>query len=163
VIGVVEPGARRAVEVTRNGQIGVIGTMRTIASQAYRKALLRIDSTLVVHETACPLFVPLIEEGWLDHTVTRLVVREYLDPLLARGIDTLVLGCTHYPLIAQLIGECYPELVLVDSASSTPGKLSLYLSDYSDAFVRLGETILDRPVHDVLFPVSLEELEVGVS
>jgi glutamate racemase len=127
ILGVVEAGARRAMEVTRNGRIGVIGTVRTIASGAYNAAIHACDARIEVYEKACPLLVPLIEEGWVDHEATRLIVREYLDPLLDSGIDTLILGCTHYPLLADLIRLCYPDIVLVDSASSTAGALKLLL------------------------------------
>lgn len=120
VIGVIEPGARKAVAVTRNRKIGVIGTEGTIKSGAYTRAIHAIDPDIEVVSAPCPLFVPLVEEGWAEHPVTRLVAHEYLAPLLQQGIDTLVLGCTHYPLLKPtlrtLLGE---KLTLVDSASET--------------------------------------------
>lgn len=119
VLDVIEAGADAAVGATRNRQIGVIGTPATIMSSAYTRALQARDSRLTIHTRACPLFVPLVEEGWFDHEVTRLAAREYLAPLLAAGIDTLVLGCTHYPLLKGLLGELAgPDITLVDSAEA---------------------------------------------
>jgi len=128
-LGVIEAGAERAAADTKNGRIGVIGTERTIASGAYRAALLARNPDLCVIEKACPLLVPLIEEGWVEHEATRLVVREYLDPLEAAGIDTLILGCTHYPLLAERIRACYPQITLVDSAVSSARALALLLKE----------------------------------
>src|SRR5207247_2826328 len=108
VIGVIEPGARAALQATRNRHIGVIGTRATIRSGAYEKALRAADNNVCVSSRACPLLVPLIEEGLLDDDVTDRVIVRYLEPLLADGIDTLVLGCTHFPLfrapIARVLG-----------------------------------------------------------
>ena len=117
VIGVIEPGARRAVSVTRTGRIGVIGTEGTIKSGAYTLAIKQLAPDADVVGVPCPLFVPLVEEGWLDHPVTRLTAEEYLRPLRKHGIDTLVLGCTHYPLLKNVLQEVLgPEVVLIDSA-----------------------------------------------
>lgn len=120
VIGVVQPGARAAVNTTRNGHIGVIGTTGTINSGAYHRAIAALSETAIVTGTACPLLVPLVEEGWLDHPATRLIAESYLAPMQAAAIDTLVLGCTHYPLLAPIIGEVVgPGVTLVDSAAET--------------------------------------------
>ncbi len=117
VIGVVEPGAKAAVAATRSAAIGVIGTRATIRSQAYERALQTLSPGVRVVAQACPLLVPLIEEGWLDDPVTDAVVARYLAPLLAENIDTLVLGCTHYPLLRTAIGRMAgPQIRLVDSA-----------------------------------------------
>src|SRR4051795_10474316 len=105
VIGVVEPGARAAVAATRRGHIGVIGTVGTIKSGAYERAIRALDPDVLITARACPLFVPLVEEGWIDHEATRLIAQEYLEPMLAAEIDTLVLGCTHYPLIKDLLRD----------------------------------------------------------
>ena len=117
VIGVIEPGARAAVAATRGGPIGVIGTAGTIASGAYRRAIHDLSPAAQVEQVPCPLFVPLVEEGWFDHPAAELIAREYLDPLVAAGTDTMVLGCTHYPplkpLLARVLGE---QVVLIDSA-----------------------------------------------
>ena len=120
VIGVVEPGARAAVRATRTGHIGVIGTAGTIRSQAYVRAIHAENSDVRVTALACPLFVPLVEEGWTSHDATRLVAEEYLAPFVKDAIDTLVLGCTHYPLLKPLIGEIVGRSVrLIDSAEET--------------------------------------------
>jgi glutamate racemase len=120
VIGVVEPGARAAVAATRNARIGVIGTSGTINSGAYARAIAALAPDAAVIGCACPLFVPLVEEGWLDHPATRLIAETYLAPIRAAGVDTLVLGCTHYPLLAQVIaGVVGPGVQLVDSAAET--------------------------------------------
>ena len=120
VIGVLEPGARAAVRATRTGQIGIIGTEATIASKAYEKAIARLDAGIGVHSLACPLFVPLVEEGWTDNDVAALVARTYLEPFKTTRIDTLVLGCTHYPLLKRVIGRVLgPGITLIDSATET--------------------------------------------
>ena len=101
--GVVEPGARRAAAVSA-GRVGVIATASTVRSDAYRRALLACRPGLEVRSLACPLFVPLVEEGWHDDPIAEQVARRYLEPLLAAGVDTLLLGCTHYPLLAPVAG-----------------------------------------------------------
>jgi glutamate racemase len=120
VIGVIEPGARRAVEVTRNGRIGIIGTEGTIKSGAYEHTIRHLDSGITCTSVPCPLFVPLAEEGWVDDEVTYLTVKHYLHPLREAGIDTLVLGCTHYPLLQKAIsGQMGEGVGLVNSAKET--------------------------------------------
>jgi glutamate racemase len=119
VIGVIEPGARAALQTTRNGHIGVIGTHATIRSGAYEKALRAGDNNVRVSSRACPLLVPLIEEGLLDDDVTDRMIMRYLEPMLADGIDTLVLGCTHYPLLTGAIDRVLKrKIMLVDSADN---------------------------------------------
>jgi glutamate racemase len=120
VIGVVEPGARAAVRATRTGHIGVIGTAGTIRSQAYVRAIHAENPDARVTALACPLFVPLVEEGWTNHEATHVVAEEYLAPFVKDPIDTLVLGCTHYPLLKPVIGEIIGRSVrLIDSAEET--------------------------------------------
>lgn len=120
VLGVIEPGARAAVAASRAGSIGVIGTAGTIASGAYERAIRALRPDARVVSRACPLFVPLIEEGWFDHPATELVAQEYLAPLRSAGVDTLVLGCTHYPLLKPLLTRVMGEAVrLIDSAEET--------------------------------------------
>jgi len=120
VIGVIEPGAAAAARVTRTRRIGVIGTAATIKSGAYTTALQSRIPGVRVLSRACPLFVPLAEEGWVDNDVARQVARTYLEDLGGDGIDTLVLGCTHYPLLSRVIGEAIgPDVKLVDSAVAT--------------------------------------------
>jgi glutamate racemase len=120
VIGVIEPGARAAGSASTAGPIGVIGTAGTIASNAYARAIQRRRPEAVVEQRACPLFVPLVEEGWFDHPAAELIAREYLKPLREARVDTLVLGCTHYPLLKPLIQQVMGEAVrLIDSGEET--------------------------------------------
>ena len=120
VIGVVEPGARAAVRATRTGHIGVIGTAGTIRSQAYERAIHAENPDVRVTALACPLFVPIVEEGWTNHEAAHLIAEEYLAPFVKDPIDTLVLGCTHYPLLKPVIGEIVGRSVrLIDSAEET--------------------------------------------
>jgi glutamate racemase len=162
VIGVIEPGARAALQATRNQHVGVIGTRATIRSGAYEKALRATNNNVRVSSRACPLLVPLIEEGLLDDDVTDRVIVRYLEPLLADGIDTLVLGCTHYPLlrdaIARVLGR---EITLVDSAENCAtavqetldrqslrspatdrGELRVALTDAADNFLNVARDAL---------------------
>jgi glutamate racemase len=169
VLDVIEVGARVAAQSTRNRRIGVIGTLTTIGSGAYDAAIHGHDSTIAIHSRACPLFVPLVEEGWLDHPVTLLTAQEYLAPVLATGIDTLVLGCTHYPLLRPLLGGVAGSAVqLVDSAETTathtaallarlgllnPGNVppahQFYVTDVPQRFRAVGERFLGQPLDDV--------------
>ncbi|HKV70971.1 MAG TPA: glutamate racemase [Gemmatimonadales bacterium] len=120
VIGVIEPGARAAVAASPGGTLGVIGTVGTITSGAYQRALAALDSAATVEGVACPLFVPLVEEGWLDHPATELIAREYLAPLAASSVKAVVLGCTHYPLLKPVIGRVLGAgVALIDSGAET--------------------------------------------
>jgi len=120
VLDVIEGGARAAVADARGRGIGVIGTPTTVNSNAYARRIHALDPGLRVYSQACPLFVPLVEEGWLDHPVTRLTAQEYLKPVLAEELGSLVLGCTHYPLLKPLLRELVGSNVrLVDSAITT--------------------------------------------
>ena len=119
VTGVIAPGALAATNATRNGHIGVIGTRATIKSGAYERALRELNSEVRIVARACPLLVPLIEEGWLESTITDEILLQYLRPLLDDGVDTLVLGCTHYPLLRPAISRLLGDAVtLVDSAEN---------------------------------------------
>lgn len=125
VIGVLEPGARAAAAATRNKKVGIIGTEATIGSGAYERAVRKIDPAIEVFSMACPLFVPLVEEGWFDNDVAELVANRYLASLKARGIDTLVLGCTHYPILKGVIGRVLGSgITLIDSATETAREVS---------------------------------------
>jgi len=129
VVGVIEPGARAAVKASRGGPIGVIGTVGTIASDAYKRAIHALAPTAQVEQHACPLFVPLVEEGWFDHTATELIAAEYLAPLKQAGVDTLVLGCTHYPLLKPLLQRTMgAKVTLIDSAQETAAELARVLA-----------------------------------
>jgi len=163
VLGVIAPGADAAVRATRSGHVGVIGTERTVASGAYAEAVAALDPAITVHARATPLLVSLAEEGWLDHPATDAAVRAYLgpwfaDPAVAR-MDALVLGCTHYPVLAPAIARAIAELAdhpvaLVDSAepiamqlaemldvgAEREGEVELLATDSIDRFARVGGT-----------------------
>lgn len=169
VTGVIEPGARAAVAATRNGHIGVIGTRATIKSGAYERALRSLNPEVHVAARACPLLVPLIEEGWLESRVTDDVLMQYLEPLVEDGVDTLVLGCTHYPLLRPAIQRLLGGAVtLVDSAEncaiavrerlqrdrlSAPenneGALAVALTDPPDAFLDVAHKALQLDLGEV--------------
>ena len=120
VIGVIEPGARAAVEVAQGGNIGVIATEATVQSHAYAKAIASMGGAASVIERACPLFVPLAEEGWANSEVARTVARDYLTELKEIRLDALVLGCTHYPILKDVISETVGrEVKLIDSGAAT--------------------------------------------
>ena len=120
VIGVIDPGARAAAAASSAGPIGVIGTAGTIASNAYARAIQRRRPEARVEQRPCPLFVPLVEEGWFDHPAAELIAHEYLEPLRQVRVDTLVLGCTHYPLLKPLLQRVMgPEVRLIDSGEET--------------------------------------------
>lgn len=158
--GVIEPGARKAAEVSR-GRVGILATEATIRSDAYARALHRLRPDLEILSRACPLFVPLVEEGWHDDPVTEEVARRYLAPLLDAGVDTLVLGCTHYPLLRSVLERVAgPDVALVDSAETVaevvaeglaeqgmeaedrPAEHHLCVTDAGESFHRLAGRIL---------------------
>jgi glutamate racemase len=169
VVGVIAPGARAAVKETRIGKVGVIGTKSTIQSEAYERTIRALNPNIRVTSQACPLLVPIVEEAWLDEDITREILHRYLDPLIATGIDTLVLGCTHYPLLAGLIEEVAgPEVRLVDSARNCAvavkqtlaerglentkrmrGRLDVALTDSSNSFLPTAERILQLEIDSV--------------
>ncbi|ABC80440.1 glutamate racemase [Anaeromyxobacter dehalogenans] len=162
VLGVVDPGARVAAKASRTGRIGVIGTQGTVASGAYQEAIRRERPGAEVVARACPLFVPLAEEGWTDpdDEVVRGIVRRYLDPLRGAAIDTLVLGCTHYPLLRAAIARELPEVRLVDSAEAiaeevraripaAPGRTGVHrflVTDVPERFLAVAGRFLGRTV-----------------
>jgi glutamate racemase len=173
VVGVVEPGAEAAAASTKNRKIVVVGTEATVSSHAYRKAL--ETRGLQAREKSCPLLVPLVEEGWVEHPVTEQVARIYLSEAFADGFseaDTLVLGCTHYPLLKVLLKRVTPSHVsIVDSAESTAravashlrdlvpavegeerrgsSRFKFFATDSTDKFKRLGQRFLGRPIEGV--------------
>jgi glutamate racemase len=133
VLGVIEPGARRAVRDSRSGRIGVIGTRATVASGAYKRAIQALRPDAEVLSQACPLFVPLAEEGWTDNDVAREVAKTYLEPFRRAKVDVLVLGCTHYPLLRSVIGEAVGnDVTLVDSAESVAQEVQALLDHEPD-------------------------------
>ncbi|OEU57171.1 MAG: glutamate racemase [Desulfuromonadales bacterium C00003096] len=168
VVGVIEPGARKAASVTKNRRVGVIGTEGTIRSGAYSRAIRAVDAEIEVFAAPCPLFVPLAEEGWAEHEVATLAAREYLAPLIAQNIDTLVLGCTHYPLLKKTLQRVLgPQVQLIDSAEETARLVAgllgernalrssevfpprYFVTDESTRFKRVGGAFVGAELHDV--------------
>ena len=133
VIGMISPGAKLALRETKNDRIGVIGTNATITNKAYSNELLDLNPNVKVLEKACPLFVPLAEEGFVNHEATRIIAQEYLQELIDFKIDTLILGCTHYPLLTDLIQDIMGENVkLIDSGYAASLEVENYLSGRGD-------------------------------
>ena len=152
VLDVIDAGARAAVAESTSRAIGVIGTPTTINSYAYARRMHALDPGVRVYSQACPLFVPLVEEGWLDHQVTRLTAQEYLKPVLAENVDTLVLGCTHYPLIKHLLQDVVgPNVSLVDSAITVAEQAARKLAELGianpgDSLSTYNYTVTDIPL-----------------
>jgi glutamate racemase len=169
ITGVIRPGSRRAVEATRNGHIGVIATEATVGSGAYERAMLAINDGLKIISCACPLFVPLAEEGWLNHPVTRQVAEEYLAGLRSSRVDTLVLGCTHYPILRPVIEDTMGDHIrFIDSGEAVADQIAnmleerdlirkdeqprfeeFFVTDSADRFRRVAERFLGRPLESV--------------
>ncbi len=169
IVGVIEPGAKQALARTKNGRIGIIGTKATIGSGSYEACLKRMDPAAKVYSQACPLFVPFVEEGWLDGDIVQKLASTYLDQLRAFKIDTLVLGCTHYPLLTKVIQKTMGGKVhLVNSAEETAKEARLllestglglkknksretkfFVSDEPEQFRGLGERFLGWPIKTV--------------
>ncbi len=138
IFGVVEPGAKQAANVTKNTNVGVIATAGTIRSGAYERAIKQFNSNISVYSKACPLFVPLAEEGWWNDKITYLTAQKYISGLIDKKIDTIVLGCTHYPLLRKCIEETVgPHVSLVDPAYETAVALKKYL--FKNNMLREGQ------------------------
>ena len=173
IIGVIEPGAATAVKSTKSSTIGIIGTEGTIRSKAYEQAILHLDKQARVFSKACPLLVSLAEEGWEKHITTKMIVEEYLRELIDKGIDTLVLGCTHYPILKEVIQKVVGEdIFLVDSAEAISEKLTdilnihnaisagenkFYVSDNEEKFKKIANRILNTNI------TSLVKVKLGES
>lgn len=177
IIGVIEPGARKAVQTTKTRKVGIIGTPSTIKSDAYKKAIENISADIEVICKSCPLFVPLAEEGWTEGEIAELVAKSYLEPLTKSGMDVLILGCTHYPLlkttIQKVVGD---DVTLIDSAEETAieikrilgDKKSLngtsssltqkefYLTDVSETFINIAGRFLGEEI-DRIYQIDLKE------
>jgi glutamate racemase len=169
VIGVIDPGARAAVRASRTGKIGVIGTEATIASGAYTRAIQNLKPRAEIYTRACPLLVPLVEEGWTDNEIAERTVTHYLESLKASGIDTLLLGCTHYPLLRGMFERVLgPRVKIVDSAIATAaavreklaalklarrgggGAQSFFVTETPDRFVRVGRRFIGPRVESAV-------------
>ncbi len=168
IVGVIEPGSEAAVNCS-NKKVGIIGTYATINSKSYEKAIKEKNKKLKIYSTPCPLFVPLVEEGWIEHEVTEMIAREYLNPLKSEGIDSLVLGCTHYPVLKNVIKRVMGNKVkIIDSASTVSEKVfdiltnlgwlnernnnkedEFYVTDSPDRFKKVGEFFLGKKINQV--------------
>lgn len=150
MLGVTKPGALSAVKATRNGKIGVIGTTGTVSSDIYAKEIGELDSKIKVFSLACPLFVHLVEEGYLNKPASKLIAEDYLAPFRTNGVDTLVLGCTHYPLLKNVIREVLGDkVVLIDSAEETAQAVYQHL---------MNTDILREKTTDVLHKFYVSDL-----
>jgi glutamate racemase len=173
IYNTIHPGSFKALGMTKNKKIGILGTRATVKSDAYAQELLRLDPQLEVFSQACPLFVPLAEEGWVDDPITNLVVYRYVQPIVAKGVDTLILGCTHYPIIKEAIrkvgggfvelvdsGEAIADLLAQDIAMSRLREtradalqnICVLTTDASEHFTNLARKILE--------PVTAQEFRV---
>lgn len=178
IIGVIDAGAERAVAVTQQNRIAVLGTKGTIQSGAYQAAIRKLAPNAFVLPIACPLFVPLVEEQWHDHLATRLIIREYLRPICENQIDTVLLGCTHYPLLSSMIQEeIGKDVIIVDSASTCAtqvlrlleqqallspilqGQHQYYVSDDPEKFRSLAESLFNEPSSLLVELLSHEYLQ----
>lgn len=179
IVGVVEPTCRRAVEMTRNRKIGLIATQASVRSGAYEAAIRQMDPAAEVIGLACPLFVPLVENGRIHRgdVVIETVAREYLTPLLEQGIDTLILGCTHYPLLTEIFREiCGPDVVLVSAGEEsafalkralkeqslraegrTEGRAAYYVSDRAEDFQRIASLFLQEELQGAVRRIDIEQ------
>lgn len=172
VIGVIVPGAEQAISLSKTGRIGIIGTEGTINSDAYKNELLKLDDKLEIYSQPCPLFVSLVEEGWLDTEVTDLIIKEYLECFKDQNIDTLILGCTHYPVLKKAISHYFAEKVnLVDSSlaiikhikafltdtQNEIGKDLFYVSDNELKFSKIADMILEKKI------TNLKKVNLGES
>jgi glutamate racemase len=164
VVGVILPGSESSIQTTKKKRVGVIGTLTTILSNAYTNAIRQIDSSVEVFSQPCPLFVPLAEEGWIDHSATEAIAKEYLFPLKLQKIDTLILGCTHYPILKNIIQKTIGESVhLIDSGECTAvtvenilneeglrnssklkANVQFFVSDLPHKFLEIGELFLGQ-------------------
>ncbi len=166
IIGVLEPACRAAIKRSRNGHIGVIGTAGTIQSDKYAQIIRQLEPDVHVFSAACPMFVPIVENGYADSEVARIVARDYLTPLKKENVDTLILGCTHYPLLEKVIGDimgedvklissgreaaCYTKKILSEenmlNEGNKKGHYEFYVSDSTESFVKLGGMFLGREI-----------------
>ncbi len=169
ILGVIEPGSKAAISYTRNSRVGIIGTVATINSDSYAKSIQMHSEKVKVFSLACPLFVPLVEEGYIEKDATALIARDYLKTLIDVNIDTLVLGCTHYPLLKKVIGKVMgPAVRLVDSAEETAREVAsvlslknllrsdggevtnkFYVSDVPDRFTMIAQQFLGKNIGNI--------------
>ncbi|MBQ3181619.1 MAG: glutamate racemase [Clostridia bacterium] len=173
--GVVDAAAREAVKATKNNKIGIIGTAGSIRSGAYEEKIKKLSPEIKTFARACPLFVPLVEEGYTKGEIAHLVAKEYLKEVKDSGVDTLILGCTHYPLLKETIGEIMgADVTLIDPGKVTASYVADYLekenlrtegkseykffvSDYPDGFMRLAQDFLMRKIDGKIEKIDIEK------
>ena len=181
-IGVVQPAALAAAAATQNKKVGILGTPATVKSGAFFRALKKTDSAIVPVASACPLFVPLVENGYTerDNEITRRVAAAYLEPLIQSGVDTVILGCTHYPIIRDIIADIMGGVTIIDSGyetakhalavlqqqdalndSAEQGSTEFYISDNPDGFTSLAELFLGRALTDAVHLAPLDNIAVN--
>lgn len=176
VFGVVNAAVRRACSLCKNGKIGILGTSSTVKSRAYQKAISSVSTGIECFGVACPLFVPLVENGYTDHPVTRIIAQEYLEPLTAVPVDTIILACTHYPLLRKVIEEVAGSGIrLVDSGKQTAkfvagylekqnimasgkGENRYFVTDNEDSFSHVGSMFLGREIGSQVEKVTIDDL-----
>ncbi len=177
IVGVIDAAVYAAVRATKNKKIGVIGTPGTIKSGEYEKQIKEYDSDMQVYERACPMFVPLVENGYFDTPVTKIIVEEYLEEIRAQGVDTLILGCTHYPLLEKVIHEYMGDgVTLINSGAEVAKYLKkkldgemahndridehqyrYYVSDDISSFEELGGIFLEREINGQVNKIDIEQ------
>lgn len=178
IVGVIDAAVYAAVRATKNNKIGVIGTAGTIKSGEYEKQIKDYDSNMQVYSKACPMFVPLVENGYFDSPVTKLIVKEYLEEIRQNGVDTLILGCTHYPLLEKVIREYMGDgVTLINSGAevakylkkklkredmlhdknTTDDKYRYYVSDDISSFEELGGIFLEREINGQVDKIDIEK------
>lgn len=172
IFGVVEAAAKKACELTRNGKVGIIGTNATVKSGAYVEHIRSIREDIETVSTPCPLFVPLVENGFTDpdDQITYLTAEKYLADIKVSGADTLILGCTHYPIIAPVISKVLPGVSLINTGAEAAnrlfekvapgggsGRVEYYVSDDVSSFKSAASTFLEMPVGDNVFKVDIEK------
>ncbi len=176
IIGVVEPTVEAAVSATKNGKIGIIGTEGTIKSGAYKNKILAMNKGIEIYERACPLFVPLVENGYLNSPATKIIAEDYLGEIKKAGVDTLILGCTHYPLLTDVISEVMgKDVTLISPGVETAkyakrlfaekglcedkgnGEINYYVSDDVDKFSYLASMFLNDTVENNVKKINIEE------
>lgn len=170
VLGVISPGSRMAVSSTKNNRIGIIGTEGTVSSGAYSKKINEMKRDIEIFSTPCPLFVPIVEEGWSEKEASYMIAKEYLDYMKESKVDTLVMGCTHYPLLNNVVQNIMGDSVKlinparetaielketlcnlnIESSKEKKGVYNFYVSDNSKRFVKVGETFLRRRIDEIL-------------
>ncbi|MBR5155114.1 MAG: glutamate racemase [Clostridia bacterium] len=175
IMGVVQPASKKAVESTKNGRIGILGTAATVKYGKYVEDIKKLNPDAQVFQKACPMFVPLVENGYMDSEVTEIIAREYLEEIRKKDVDTLILGCTHYPILKDVIQKIMgDEILLIDSGATaahsayeflkstgmlndkTTGEYKYFVSDSTEDFAKLGSMFLSKPICEDVGKIDIE-------